>query len=179
MSKQTKNMKSQLLQNAIAVLLRDGIQGFTLQSVADHASISKGGLLHHFPNKRALIVGIYQEILEQFEIKIAQLIQHDPIQYGSFTRAYLQTILLDTETGVNSQLSALSIAVINDQELSSSWEKWVNGLQKKYAETDHDPMLQIIQLAADGIWFNYNLGTHSVFQNDQLIQTMLRQTYPE
>lgn len=178
MTKHSNHTKDLLLTSAIEILLKSGIQGFTLHAVAENADVSKGGLLHYFPNKRSLILGIYQNIIERFESKINQLIQKDNIKYGCFTRAYLKTILLDTETGINSQLSALYIALINDPELSILWEKWFNAQQDKYTKTDQDEQLHIIRLAADGIWFGHNLGTRPKVENSALIERMIQQTYP-
>lgn len=178
MTKHSNNTKDTLLKSAIEILLKAGIQGFTLQAVAENAQISKGGLLHYFPNKRALILGIYQDIIERFEAKLDQLIQEDEIDYGSFTRAYLKTILLDTKTGMHSQLATLYIALSNDPELSILWEKWFNAQQEKHAKTDNDDQLHIIRLAADGIWFNHNLGSQPKLKNSALIERMIQQTYP-
>lgn len=178
MTKQTIDMKTALIQSAITILLSEGIQGFTLQSVADHAKVSKGGLLHHFPNKQALISGVYQAIIERFEAKINEFIQQDTIDHGRFTRAYLNTVLLDTETGVNSKLSALYIALINDEKLSLAWNQWLTQQQSKHSKTDSAQSLVMIRLAADGLWFNHNLSTRTPFENAALIDQMIQQTYP-
>lgn len=37
---------------------RDGIAALSLNAVAREAGVSKGGLLHHFPNKQALIFAL-------------------------------------------------------------------------------------------------------------------------
>lgn len=177
MTKHSHNTKDLIVKSAIEILLQAGIQGFTLQAVAENAKVSKGGLLHYFPNKRSLILGIYQNIIERFENKIDQLIQEDDTKYGCFTRAYLNTVLLDTETGINSQLSALYITLINDEELCLLWEKWLHTQQEKHSKTDQDEQLHMIRLAADGIWFGHNLGARSSFNNSALIERMIQQTY--
>ena len=45
----------QLLESAAMIAGRDGIAALSLNAVAREAGVSKGGLLHHFPNKQALI----------------------------------------------------------------------------------------------------------------------------
>ena len=44
-----------MLNAAEEVVLRDGIGRLTLDAVAKEADLSKGGLMHHFPTKDALI----------------------------------------------------------------------------------------------------------------------------
>ncbi len=46
----------QLLESAAMIAGRDGIASLSLNAVAREAGVSKGGLLHHFPNKQALIL---------------------------------------------------------------------------------------------------------------------------
>ncbi len=56
-----------LIQAANQVLVRDGINHLTLEAVAQVAGVSKGGLLYHFPNKEALVEGMIDHYLSQFE----------------------------------------------------------------------------------------------------------------
>ncbi len=65
----------------------------TLDEVAAAASVSKGGLLHHFPTKQALINGVSQRIMGGFEDAIASYQKADPAVPGAFTRAFLRANL--------------------------------------------------------------------------------------
>jgi AcrR family transcriptional regulator len=53
-----------LLENARAVALRDGIDGFTLEAVARECGFTKQGLLYHFPSKDALV---FELVLSEWE----------------------------------------------------------------------------------------------------------------
>ena len=64
--------KGKLLQAAAQVVERDGAAHLTLEAVAEEANLSKGGLLYHFPNKRALLAGMVQHLLERAEAKAEQ-----------------------------------------------------------------------------------------------------------
>ena len=48
-----RDRRSQILDAAEAVVMRDGVRNLTLDAVAQQSSISKGGLLYHFPTKEA------------------------------------------------------------------------------------------------------------------------------
>lgn len=74
----------QLLESAAMIAGRDGIAALSLNAVAREAGVSKGGLLHHFPNKQALIYALFARLLAIMEEAIAVLMQKDNISYGPF-----------------------------------------------------------------------------------------------
>ncbi|MFM5105912.1 TetR/AcrR family transcriptional regulator [Aeromonas dhakensis] len=57
----------QLLESAATIAGRDGIAALSLNAVAYEAGVSKGGLLHHFPNKQALIFALFARLLAIME----------------------------------------------------------------------------------------------------------------
>ena len=59
--------RAELLDAAIAVIRRDGARALTLDAVAAEAGVSKGGVLYHFASKRALIDGLLERWLDDFE----------------------------------------------------------------------------------------------------------------
>ncbi|WP_045234099.1 TetR/AcrR family transcriptional regulator, partial [Deinococcus pimensis] len=62
MSRAPDETRSKLL-HAAARLIRDqGGARLTLDGVAEGARVSKGGLLHHYPTKDALVRGLVQEL---------------------------------------------------------------------------------------------------------------------
>jgi len=52
--------RTRLLDAAEAIAARDGVGALTLDAVAAAARISKGGLLHHFRSKEALLAGLVE-----------------------------------------------------------------------------------------------------------------------
>ena len=83
-------LHKQLLESAATIAGRDGIASLSLNAVAREAGVSKGGLLHHFPNKQALIFALFARLLAIMEEAIAELMAADNVSYGRFTRAYLR-----------------------------------------------------------------------------------------
>jgi len=53
---------SLLLAAANKVVVDRGVDALTLDAVACQAGVSKGGLLHHFPSKEALITAMVQQV---------------------------------------------------------------------------------------------------------------------
>ena len=82
-----------ILDAAEQVASEKGLGAMTLELVAQHASISKGGVLHHFPNKNALISGLMERLVERFDQKVESFIAEDSAQPGAYTRAYLRAQL--------------------------------------------------------------------------------------
>ena len=56
--------KQRILQAAASVVDESGAAHLTLEAVAEAAGLSKGGLLYHFPNKRALLSGMLEYLLD-------------------------------------------------------------------------------------------------------------------
>ena len=68
-------------------------QNATIEDVAREASVSKGGVLHHFPNKEAILVGLLQDLISRFEAAIESYRSQDPDSKGAFTRAFLRATI--------------------------------------------------------------------------------------
>jgi TetR/AcrR family transcriptional regulator, transcriptional repressor for nem operon len=56
----TPSTKTELLHEASRMLLQKGLNGFSLQELAEKLHIKKASLFHHYPSKSALAVGLYR-----------------------------------------------------------------------------------------------------------------------
>jgi AcrR family transcriptional regulator len=70
-----------------------GIPSLTLDEIARAANVSKGGLLHHFPSKTALIHGLAERMVEIYDREVAERQAADPLSPGAYTRALIQANL--------------------------------------------------------------------------------------
>lgn len=61
-----------VLDAAKAVVIETGVQRFTLEAVAKHAGISKGGLLYIFPSKDQLILAMLDREVSRFGAQVLQ-----------------------------------------------------------------------------------------------------------
>ena len=66
MPPRSSNQRPKILDAAFAVVSTEGSAHLTIDAVADAAGVSKGGLLYHFPNKRALLLGMLETMLERY-----------------------------------------------------------------------------------------------------------------
>ena len=57
----TSTRKSQIIQEAMRLFAQHGYRGTTIATVADAVGLTEPGLLHHFPSKEHLLIGVLEE----------------------------------------------------------------------------------------------------------------------
>lgn len=150
--KQPEHVRRSLLDHAARCAVDEGLGSLTLQAVADAASVTKGGLLHHFPSKQALIAAVFEDLLGKLDEEIDRLMREDPIEQGRFTRAYIDAFFQVTRDGAKSPWAALSISCMTDARLRELWSDWMREKLTHHAATDSHPAFKLARYAADGIW---------------------------
>src|SRR5919202_6414213 len=100
--------RDRLLDAAADVLLTSGAENVTLIAIAERAGVSKGGLLHHFPSKRAVVTALVDRLVDQFD---AALRAAGP-EPGAATRAYLTGTLEPTASTVGAKSDRLAAALL-------------------------------------------------------------------
>lgn len=68
--------KLKILNATARVAQNVGASNITLTRIAEEAGISKGGLLYHYPNKRALLEGMLDHSITQVEGRLETAEQH-------------------------------------------------------------------------------------------------------
>jgi hypothetical protein len=149
--KQPEQVRRALLDAAVALAEEQGLGGITVQAVADRAGVTKGGLFHHFVSKQALIDAVFDFMLEEMEEALDRLIAQDEGGHGSFTRAYVISTFECCNRALSGQ--ALTISMVTDPALRHRWGLWIAERLLRHADTDSDPRLHVVRLAADGYWF--------------------------
>ncbi|OAP43294.1 TetR family transcriptional regulator [Sinorhizobium glycinis] len=160
--KQPERVRQQLLDVAARLSFEQGIAAVTLERVSQAAGVSKGGLLHHFPNKLALLDGLFDELVARFDRAIEAAMAGDEVEQGRFTRAYLTVCFaLDAEEeGQGWQV--LAIALLAEPHLKARWREWVERRSAEFATTDGSPDCLLARFAADGIWLADLLQSHDI-----------------
>ena len=154
--KQPELVRRALLDEAARITLEQGLSKVTFQAVADAVGVTKGGVMHHFATKDALILEVFYDSMTKFEAEVNAAMAKDPVSYGSFTRAYIDATISLGEKGqaeFNSQ-ATLYVLMLGDRMLRERWAEWSNEQLKKYAATDNSETLCMVRLVADGIWLS-------------------------
>ncbi|WP_330186354.1 TetR/AcrR family transcriptional regulator [Dactylosporangium sp. AC04546] len=81
-----------LLDAAAAVVRAKGIHA-SLDDIAQHAGVSKGGLLYHFASKDELVLALAEDHLRAFRDSVRAHLDADDDQPGRMTRAYIRALL--------------------------------------------------------------------------------------
>jgi AcrR family transcriptional regulator len=145
--------RAAILDAAELVLFEHGTQSLTLSAVAERAGVSKGGLLYHFPNKEALIKGLVDRVIEEFDGLITRYDTGGP---GSYSRAYVEATfeVLTGHEATRSRRRWVGItAAAADPELIAPLREAMARWHHRDPGEDPDPIAgMVVRLAAEGLW---------------------------
>lgn len=146
--KQPALVREAILREASALAIAQGIQSLTLRGVAEAAGVTKGGLMHHFTDKSALVAALRERAITLFSDTLNNQLDHEQGN-GRFTRAYIRASLATTDT--TSELR-LIVSLWGDPQLRTKWYEWLRNKEAEHAATDGAMCFQLARLAADGAW---------------------------
>lgn len=151
--KQPGLTRQQLLDVAAGLALESGVGALTLNAVAKAAGVSKGGLLHHFPSKRALLEGLCDDLVARFGRDVARRAARDADGHGRGARAYLHATAVRRGDGVAKLWGLVAVAAMFEPGLRDRWRDWMADHARPDADGGADPAaLAVVRLAADGLW---------------------------
>jgi AcrR family transcriptional regulator len=152
--------RQRLLDAMITLAERAGVASVTLEAVAAQAGVSKGGLLHYFPNKAALLEAMVEEIVHRYYDLVAAGVAQAPDTDDGIARAYVTTSAglgpgtkLWTAVLTASLLQPSLLAVLRER----SQRLWAQGMQPT-GTVD----AAVAWLAADGLWLSETLGLYEM-----------------
>ncbi|MEU8382590.1 TetR/AcrR family transcriptional regulator [Streptosporangium sp. NPDC048865] len=138
--------REELLDAAEDLLCDQGSQALTLATVAERAGCSKGGLLYHFGTKEALIKGMVERLIEEFDELVAAQ-GHD-----TYTKNYLAATFAAVRSGRLRRWAVVTGASGNLYLLAPlrvAMARW----HREGLDSEPDPeAAQIVRLACEGLW---------------------------
>ncbi|MFF1905053.1 TetR/AcrR family transcriptional regulator [Kitasatospora sp. NPDC058218] len=146
-------MRDHLLDAVERLLVRGGLDAVRLDAVAEEAGVSKGGLLHHFPSKRALVQGVVERLADRFEA----VLPGPGAPPGAFALAWLEASIPEEspagDTSGADQVPVALLAAAGGPELldvlRARYERW----QRRLTEDGLDPAVAtLVRMAVDGWW---------------------------
>lgn len=163
--KEPETVRLKLIESAKRLALEKGLGAVNLETVASEAGVTRGGLFHHFSNKKILVDAVFRHLLQEFERDLITRMSVDPEPYGRFTRAYIELVF---ENGAETHYGPLWMATLSVPELRTAWGEWLNVLLARYQEGAL--LLENARFAADGIWLGQMFGvvpenTHAFMQH--------------
>lgn len=152
--------RKKLITAACQVALEDGVTHLTLEAVAAKAGVSKGGLLYHYPSKEALVAGMVQYVLDDFDETIDAYLEGSEREDapGRWVRAYLRANLEEDPEELALSIGLLAAIAINPL-LLDPWREQYRVWQDHLTSSGVDPITaMIVRFASDGLWFAELLG---------------------
>lgn len=156
-SKQPAQLRAQLLRVATELIVRDGYESLTLDKVAKHAGVSKGGLQYHFSSKAVLLRAICDSMTEVFEPIFNEALAHEPEGPKQITRAYIRVCFAEVDPLVTKAMFILTLAVPDFAREQGEWLKGLSDIDAQRAPGQAQ-MLQLCRFAADGLWIAETSG---------------------
>ncbi len=175
----SKNKKSDLILDATElVIARDGFASFTIESVANEAGLSKGGVLHHFGSKDALIRGLVLRCSEQWKENCIEAYEKATEGPARFTRGLLDFYLSDKKSWSNERkgvASAILAALAMDPQLIEPIRSVGHSVHSRINDGDlSEGLAHVIISSLDGLWMSWALGLvdHDEARNTSLLKTL-------
>ncbi|UEM19292.1 TetR/AcrR family transcriptional regulator [Skermanella mucosa] len=160
--RQPEVTQQRLLEVAGELVGEAGVAALTIEAVAKRAGVSKGGLLHHFPSKQALLAAMVETMAERFARTADGIAAQDPDLRGRSARAYVRTAVSEPDEELR-RWAALSAAFMSDPSLLDGWRDRLKGFRAVDEAECEDPVGALVaRLAADGLWFADVCGLYDI-----------------
>ncbi len=154
-----------ILQAAHKILTTSGPSALSFDRVAQEASLSKGGVLHHFRTRKALVAAMVAATLERLDAHIASRTAKDDQRVGAYRRAWVAT-LLDAADQRDS-VAILAAALIEPDLATPVWT-WLDQARRRLAaELGPDEAL-VLSSAVEAWWLGAALGRPALPAHDRL-----------
>lgn len=95
--------RQQIFDEAIDIIGQRGYRGFTLQELAQRCGLSNAGLLHHFPSKDQLLIGLLHErdrrdyaALDEAGLNFREAVEL-PIPFDALFKALREVVVRDSK----------------------------------------------------------------------------------
>ena len=167
-----------VIQSALQIAAEAGGQGITFESVAARAGITKGGILYHFSTKDALIEGIVEHVVAEWDAR-AQRHLARPFADASREDRVAAFVLATLDEIVDRAELTMFVDSLLSEALSGRWmqmrERWVGDL----GELTHTQHLAL--LAADGMWIDHAGGQlpFPPAHRDRVVRTLRELVYAD
>ncbi|NAT17117.1 TetR/AcrR family transcriptional regulator [Pseudomonas syringae] len=140
--------KVEIIQAAMIIFARDGYAGASLTNIAKVAGISQVGLLHHFPNKLALL----QAVLEHRDTYVASRLQ-EADQDGSL-QGFMSFLKLVMSFSIEDAAVSQALMIINTESLSVTHpaHRWFSerfGIVHRHLQAHLNALIQAGEVRSD------------------------------
>ena len=170
---QYNKTREAILDAANRTLKAKGIEGFTLEAVAQETPVSKGGLLYHFPSKNSLIEGMIARSIAQVDAALEEELEKTGGDYlASYIKASFRTTVEPEQVSW-----AIFSAIARDARLLEPLRAHFERMQSEItAAAPSEEAGTLIRLCLDGLWYAqvYNFAPPDPELRQRLQDTLLK-----
>jgi AcrR family transcriptional regulator len=172
----SERTRNQAIQAALTIIARDGPGRLTLDAIAREGGLSKGGLMHQFPNKEAVLKALLQRQNEYFESFFTRYLAQHGAQHRQPHLAGRIAAAKEAMAQPDSIAFAL-LGVLAQEPGLLSVQREIDAVTVSTIKAEApDPELALLRLmAARGLVMTYLFGFASIPQeeSDRLFERLL------
>ncbi len=143
---------------AETVVRRHGPGRLTLDAVAREAGVSKGGLLHSFPSKEALVSGMLERLIARSEAAVQERVTEAAGRPGAALRGYLEGTFATADVDPGTAMSILAALPEHPRLLDPLRDFYRAHVSRIIAEATDEAAVLTPWLAAEGLLLLELLG---------------------
>jgi AcrR family transcriptional regulator len=154
--------REKIFKAAMQLAARDGLLTLTLDNVAEESGLSKGGVMHHFATKEALLSGVIMHFTDQVEREMTRLVSEDPKPTYRWARAMLRMMtagdddpseLAQSRQTMERFMLSVMAATVHNPEIVKPIQAIGQRLRGRLTSVPEEGLEQLIMwLAMDGLF---------------------------
>ena len=157
----TKNVRNAVLDAAVELIISSGSAQLTLDAVAAKAEVSKGGLLHHFRSKEALLTALIERVTQSYDEGITTTLaslrgngRPSSAPPNVLLETYINRIFSGTGKGRRDAAAVLAVAAHQPKLLAPMRQYIRQRVAEIHAELPAPQAFaaMAILMVADGLW---------------------------
>lgn len=155
----SERTKSAVIAAALAIIARDGAGRLTLDAIARESGVSKGGLLHQFPTKRAVLAALLEQQADHYDSFAQAFREAHGADYAEPVLAAQIAAYREVMKGANSITSAILAAIAEDPTFLNPLQEREQASLALIREQAADPEQALSRLySAQGLALSTILG---------------------
>ncbi|MGA6204310.1 TetR family transcriptional regulator [Nocardia testacea] len=125
----------------------------SLSDIATAAGVTKGGLMHHFPNRGALLAGVTEHLIAKVWAEVHEQIDLSENRPGKFTRGYVRALTSGSESVTRAfSPTGLLVALGSARDLEELFAADARRLHEAFAADGlAAATTSVIRFAAEGL----------------------------
>lgn len=179
----TLSTRERILLCARQITMEQGATNLTIDSVAERSGLSKGGVLYHFPSKKALMSAMIQQYADLLESRLQQGMRRHKEAFDPLLPGYASwfTSFSKNDQGSRSWGSSLFAVHSFDPKLLEPLAAWYQQLAERVRSSPVQfEDAAIIILALEGLFYLklFDLDALTSEEHQRIICRLLEMAHP-